>query len=546
MLDNGCHICWDWNNLRVLNCGHCYCLECLKLFKHDDGKIECPMDRREHEIIQLEDLPTPKNFSGEKLEISIEEKSGIGTINELVDDLVKRRIATIELLRVVAKSLASTEYQSAIAKTGGSTVSIVGSILGIVGLSLSVTGVGAAVGVPLLAAGSVIGVAGGVVKEGTACRQAVIKKKCLVKVQQHLDMDYFRSEQCRIISIRKSKDCDFGKKWDFDDFDLGDFGSLEDIANVASIAATPLAVAGVVLSELVRPFNIWQIVAGGRRLLAKDPSKQVRKLLDILNVLKKQLMKFWIDSDSLHLLPLKDDRWCCIAVTNSKKKDFEKRCTSEMTLKEAKEFGHVLEEGADFSRLPEDKLSQFIDILNHFEGLSIQNWIDNNCLHLVPLKGDKWCVIALDYSKKKEFMESYSPNMALNDVKKFGLVLEKGKDFTNLPSDKLSQIIEKSSKKGASMNNWIDNNCLHLVPLKGDKWCGIALDASKKKEFKKSDASEMTLDDVEKFGHVLENGEDFINLPKDRLSQVIERWSRMEKLHISYLEHYNELYSKQI
>lgn len=444
------------------------------------------MDRKKQKQRQYESLPTPKNFLGQNIKIiTKDEKCSIGTINELVDDLVKRRITTIELLRVVAVSLDSTEYRSAITTIGGSATSIVGGLLGIVGFSLLMTGVGATVGIPLgvLGAGITIGAAGGVVTEGKKAAHIKIKKHALEKVRQHLDMDYFRNEQCRIISIRKSKDCDFGKKWDFDDFDLGDFESLEENSNMrrgsqsrddditpigkAAITGDNWIIAGVThWNPLVIPFDIWRIVEAKRRLQTKEPSEQIRKLFDILNALKSQLMKFWIDSGSLHLLPLKDDRWCCIAVANSKKKDFEKRCTSEMTLNEVKKFGHVLDVGADFSKLPKHKLSQFIKMWNHFEGRLMKYLIDNNCLRLVPLKDDNWCCIALHTSKKKEFKKIHTSDMALNDVKIFG--------------------------------------------------------------------------------HVLENGEDFINLPKDKLSQIIDRWNRMEKLHIAYLERYSKLYSKQV
>ena len=42
-----CTICMESNEFRVLQCGHCFCVDCLEhLYTMHEQRIVCPMDRQ--------------------------------------------------------------------------------------------------------------------------------------------------------------------------------------------------------------------------------------------------------------------------------------------------------------------------------------------------------------------------------------------------------------------------------------------------------------------------------------------------------------------
>ena len=83
-MDGSCAICWDSDDFRVLKCGHCFCVECLRTlrslrcFECDENHdtIKCPMDRSE-DPTPVDSMPTPSNFSGKLIPLTIPERSSL-------------------------------------------------------------------------------------------------------------------------------------------------------------------------------------------------------------------------------------------------------------------------------------------------------------------------------------------------------------------------------------------------------------------------------------------------------------------------------------
>lgn len=114
-----CSICMDSNEFRALQCGHCFCVDCLQqLYTMHEQKIICPMDRQIDER-EPQTLPTPNEFEGQVFMQTIDDERFIN-INELLDAQVKQRWKTVTHLRTVANALDTQELQCAGAKVGGS------------------------------------------------------------------------------------------------------------------------------------------------------------------------------------------------------------------------------------------------------------------------------------------------------------------------------------------------------------------------------------------------------------------------------------------
>lgn len=121
--DQSCSICFDSNEFRVLQCGHAFCLKCLNtLYFNHGGKVCCPMDRKEDDREPIS-LPTPIQFQGRLYRTTI--KNGkYENIKKLIDDQVKQRMHTVQVLRNLAASLGSKEHDCAIAKITGSAAGV--------------------------------------------------------------------------------------------------------------------------------------------------------------------------------------------------------------------------------------------------------------------------------------------------------------------------------------------------------------------------------------------------------------------------------------
>ena len=384
-LEGCCTICWESDDFRALECGHCFCLKCLHTLYELHGKIECPMDRKEINV-SPSNLPTPQEFRGTLFIQTITDEDSVGDINGLLDDMVKRRKVTIKQLRAVAKELESHEFKCAGAKVGGSVAGVLGATMGIAGLGLSSTGIGSVVGVPLSLAGMGLATAGGLTSGGAIVVESLLKKQGMENVQNDLNQDYFRAQQIKILLSRASVDSNLAKRWKFRGFDIVHLGGL--IARTAKLgltasagvrtmaqaaamgmgratATTGLHITGLVFAAALIPLDIWQMIVSSIRIHKNKPSKVIQDVISVSDRLEKEMKIFLIDGGYLHLVHTLDSKWCYIAVFATKKKQFEEVNQCEMTLDEIREFGDVIEEG-DGAVIPDEKLSQIHENWNQF------------------------------------------------------------------------------------------------------------------------------------------------------------------------------------
>ena len=384
-LEGFCTICWESDDFRALECGHCFCLKCLHTLYELHRKIECPMDRKEINA-SPSNLPTPQEFRGTLFVQTITDEDSVGDINGLLDDMVKRRKITIKQLRAVANELESHEFNCASAKVGGSVAGVLGATMGIAGLGLSSTGIGSVVGVPLSLAGMGLATAGGLTSGGAIVVESLLKKQGMENVQNDLNQDYFRAQQIKILLSRASVDSNLAKRWKFRGFDIVHLGGL--IARTAKLgltasagvrtmaqaaamgmgratATTGLHITGLVFAAALIPLDIWQMIVSSIRIHKNKPSKVIQDVISVSDRLEKEMKIFLIDGGYLHLVHTSDSKWCYIAVFATKKKQFEEINQCEMTLDEIREFGDIIEEG-DGAVIPDEKLSQIHENWNQF------------------------------------------------------------------------------------------------------------------------------------------------------------------------------------
>ena len=376
-LEGYCTVCWDCNDFRALECGHCFCLKCLHTLYELHGKIQCPMDRKEDKTLPA-NLPSPQEFRGKLFIQTITDEQDINDINDLLDDMVRRRKITISQLRAVANELASKEFNCASVKIGGSAAGVIGAIIGVVGLSLSSTGVGVAAGVPLSLAGMSLATAGGFTSGGAIIVETFLKKRGLEGIQEDLNKDYFRAQQIKILLSRAAVDATLANKWKSSGFDFVHLGGL--VARTAKLGLTATAgvrtlaeataigigrattttglrITGLIFTAALIPLDIVQMIISSIRVHKNKPSKVIQDVIDVSNTLEKEMKIFLIDGGYLHLVHTRDNKWCYIAVYASKMKEFETKDQCDMTLEEIKCFGDIIEEG-EGAILPDEKVAK--------------------------------------------------------------------------------------------------------------------------------------------------------------------------------------------
>ena len=343
-MDGSCAICWDSDDFRVLKCGHCFCVECLRTlrslrcFECDENHdtIKCPMDRSE-DPTPVDSMPTPSNFTGKLIPLTIPERSSIKDmqdINEVIKDLIRLRKQTILHLRNVVRKLDTHEFNCAAAKIGGSSVGTVGAILSIVGISLNISCAGIVVGAPLTIVGICIAITGALTSSGAAVTDSILKNIELKSINEDLKMDYFRSQQVNVLICRASKDASLSNKWKAHNFvELGGIimnlakigvsiggGVIKLGANTATRIAPMAAgraiyastnapthvsaitdacaltlglnIASITFATITLPLDIWIIVTNSRRVHKKKPSKVIRDVRNVANNLEEDLNKY--------------------------------------------------------------------------------------------------------------------------------------------------------------------------------------------------------------------------------------------------------------
>ena len=343
-MDGSCAICWESNDFRVLKCGHCFCIECLRTLSElrclecdeNHNTIKCPMDRRE-DSTPVRSLPTPDNFEGKLIPLTISNKeanNGKHNMNDLIDDNVRLRKRTISHLRNVAKELEKHELKCASAKIGGSAAGVIGSIMCIVGISLSLTLVGLPVALPLEIAGAAIATVGGVTSIGAIVTESVMKKLGIKSIEEDLQMDHFRSQQINVLLCRASKDASLANKWrSHDVVNLGGFvaklakvgvtvgGSALTIGTrtvsrtvalgtsrsvtvpsaatvcTSTAASFGLHIAGLTFAAVIIPLDLWIMIRSSIKVHKKKPSAVIRDMRSISNTLEEELNQYLINKN---------------------------------------------------------------------------------------------------------------------------------------------------------------------------------------------------------------------------------------------------------
>ena len=371
----------DSNDFRTLQCGHCFCIKCLQILYDQDGKIICPMDRKE-DVHVPNKLPKPHQFRGQ-LYLEAVVDSDFQNINDMFDDMIRCRKQTISHLQGIARELETHEYRCAGAKIGGSAAGIVGGILGAIGLSLSLTGIGAVVGVPLGVAGGGLAAAGGITSAGAIVVEATQKKLGIDKIQADLQNDYFNAQRMRILICRAATDNELAQKWQSaTGFDLGFLGGL--ITNMAKLGVTTtiglnlnftraatlgvgraaavsgLHIAGLVFAAVLIPVDVVQMIISSIRIHKNKPSKVIEEIIDIANTLETQMKVSLIDGGYFRLVYTQDHKWCYVVLYATMKMAFENLALKDIRMQEIDKYGEVLVmgEGTDVPKKDRRQIHQ--------------------------------------------------------------------------------------------------------------------------------------------------------------------------------------------
>ena len=167
---------------------------------------------------------------------------------------------------------------------------------------MSLTGIGTVAGVPLALAGAAVGGVGGLTVGGGIIGETISKNKQLKDASKHLQADYFHSMQLRILIGRAANSEDFAKKLNCQVHDaasmlflLGRFAKFATTstalakaiaAGVARGTATAgLHIAGMVLSAVLIPVDLYQLIVNSIKIHRKSKSEVVKnteKLADDL------------------------------------------------------------------------------------------------------------------------------------------------------------------------------------------------------------------------------------------------------------------------
>ena len=231
-------------------------------------------------------------------------------------------------------------------------------MLAIVGISLSFTGVGAIAGVPIAATGAGIGVAGGITTGVTVVVETVLKKIGIKQVEEDLKRDFFNAERIKIILSRAADDPDFAARWQIDLVDgvavanliqkvakLGITTAIGMLRAVGRVATAGLHVAGLVLSAIVIPFDIAQLIFSSIKIHTKKPSALIEDFRSKADTLEKDLKVFLIENGNFQLVFTRDGWWTYIVVNQRQLRSFRQRIENDLIFAQLEEFGDIIESG---------------------------------------------------------------------------------------------------------------------------------------------------------------------------------------------------------
>ena len=365
-----CRMCREPNDFRALQCGHCFCIQCLAVLRELHGTtIYCPLDRCADET-ELENLPLPENFKGKLLMPTFSENDS-NDFENLLGQLIKTRGRTIEHLRSVATALSSMELQCEGAKIGGSVAGIIGGGMAMAGIGLSLSGIGVIFGAPLAVSGAVIGGAGGLTTGITVVVENILRKNGIDEIEHHLEEDYFQSEQMKVLLSRASQDIDFARKWSINPQDAIGFVALipralkVGLATAAgaraaialstgaarAAASSGLHVGGLLFSAALIPIDFAQMIVSSIKIHHKQPSEIVQTIFTRADNLDIELQLFLMTGNYPRLFHCSDKdgnrRWVYVIISAINNDAVMNNLQSHelFTYEEVKKLGEVLEEG---------------------------------------------------------------------------------------------------------------------------------------------------------------------------------------------------------
>ena len=233
-----------------------------------------------------------------------------------VQQWIPVRDVTIEEIEKTIDKLKEHHRNVNIARITGSGVSIAGSLIAILGFGLAPVTLGASIG--LSVGGIAIAVAGGGTAAGASITDAVLQKSNVQYAQEQLERDYKQLDTISQIAKALKKEIDDARERCpsisaheyaavFGEVitqgvargsnvavrlaELGVYGTLEIGAlalRVGGVAARGIAAAGIVLTVVLIPIDIAEIIRSSVSLAKGSQTKSIEQLTEIVEQLKKQ------------------------------------------------------------------------------------------------------------------------------------------------------------------------------------------------------------------------------------------------------------------
>ena len=240
--------------------------------------------------------------------------------SQQVQQWIPVRDIAIEEIEKTIKKLKKHHKKVNISRITGSSVSIAGSLMAMVGFGLAPVTLGASIG--LSVGGIAIAVAGGGTAAGASITDAVLQRSNVKHAQEQLDRDYKRLDEISQIAKEIKKEIDDARERCpsisaheyaavFGEVitqgvargsnvavrlaELGVYGTLEIGAlalRVGGAAARGIAAAEIVLTVVLIPIDIAEIIRSSISLGRGSQTKAIKQLTDIVEQLKEQKEAF--------------------------------------------------------------------------------------------------------------------------------------------------------------------------------------------------------------------------------------------------------------
>ena len=220
---------------------------------------------------------------------------------------------------------------------------------------MCLTGFGAFIGIPLAITGSAVATAG--TKTGRFV-ETVLQEN---GVQEDLQLDYFKSEQIKVILVRGALNPDFAERLQINGTDFLNAGNIIPrlvklgvttaagvrMALVKGRAATSagLHIGGLVLAAAVIPLDLAQMIISSIRDHRKKLSEVVQDVVNLANSLEIQLRLFLVGEGYLQFFHTTDGQWAYIQIHARHIERFRDWLEPGYTLAQLERYGNIVEKG---------------------------------------------------------------------------------------------------------------------------------------------------------------------------------------------------------